>query len=178
MKNRHRLIQKNGLAPWQMPLNFYLNRKLNNERHSYSKVFEKALQDEYRHNPTFMGQLMEQERRARAYGERAQQKLSKIKDQTLEYFEKVMKDRQSVTLIERWSKLIVYHINNYHRSLQELVEGHREVTTNKDFQFEDGETVQNKLDRFEKIVRDFADKSGYPVREKEQSDSNSTNGPN
>jgi len=41
------------------------------------------------------------------------------------------------------------NIEIYKRSIQELVEGQREVTQNKNFQFEDGETVQEKMDKFE-----------------------------
>jgi hypothetical protein len=37
----------------------------------------------------------------------------------------------------------------YKLSIQELVEGQREVTQNKNFKFEDGKTVQNKMDEFE-----------------------------
>jgi len=47
------------------------------------------------------------------------------------------------------------HIGNYKKAMQELVEGQREVTQNKNFTFEDGETVQEKMDKFDKKVKEI-----------------------
>jgi hypothetical protein len=46
------------------------------------------------------------------------------------------------------------NIEVYKRSIQELVEGQREVTMNKKFRFEDNETVQDKMDKFEEKLKD------------------------
>jgi hypothetical protein len=49
------------------------------------------------------------------------------------------------------------HITTYKTSIQELVEGQREVTQNKNFTFDDGETVQEKMDKFEKKLKEHLD---------------------
>lgn len=46
------------------------------------------------------------------------------------------------------------HIEIYKKSIQEIVEGQREVTTNKNFKFEDGKTVQEKMDNFENKIKE------------------------
>ncbi len=46
------------------------------------------------------------------------------------------------------------HIATYKKSIQELVEGQREVTQNKNFTFDDGETVQKKIDKFENNLKE------------------------
>jgi hypothetical protein len=56
------------------------------------------------------------------------------------------------------------NIEIYKRSIQELVEGQREVTQNKNFQFEDGETVQEKMDKFEMKLKENLN-SGKEMRE-------------
>jgi hypothetical protein len=47
------------------------------------------------------------------------------------------------------SKSLVKYANLYHKSLEELVEGHREVTRNHETVLKDGETVSQKLAKFE-----------------------------
>lgn len=47
------------------------------------------------------------------------------------------------------------HISNYKKSIQEIVEGQREVTQNKNFKFEDGQTVQEKMDNFDKKMKEY-----------------------
>ena len=47
------------------------------------------------------------------------------------------------------------HIGTYNQSMQELVEGQREVTQNKNYLFDDGETVQEKKDKFENKIKDY-----------------------
>jgi hypothetical protein len=49
--------------------------------------------------------------------------------------------------IQKIFHLLSENIKIYKKSLEELVEGHREVTYNKDFKFQDGQTVQNKIDK-------------------------------
>jgi len=46
------------------------------------------------------------------------------------------------------------YIRLYKQSMNELVEGQREVTQNKNFKFEDGETVKEKIDKFEKKLKE------------------------
>ena len=50
------------------------------------------------------------------------------------------------------SKWIVKYVNLYHKSLEELVEGHREVTRNHDTVLDDGQTVNQKLQDFENKI--------------------------
>ena len=47
------------------------------------------------------------------------------------------------------SKWIVTYVNLYHKSLEAMVEGHREVTRNHETILEDGQTVSEKLKNFE-----------------------------
>ncbi len=49
--------------------------------------------------------------------------------------------------IQKFFHFLSENIKIYKKSLEELVEGHREVTYNKDFKFQDGQTVQNKIDK-------------------------------
>ena len=52
------------------------------------------------------------------------------------------------------SQWIVRYVNLYHKALEEMVEGHREVTRNHDTVLQDGETVRQKLEKFEeKLVQ-------------------------
>lgn len=44
--------------------------------------------------------------------------------------------------------LLSKQISNYKNAIQELVEGQREVTQDKNYRFENGETVQDRLDKF------------------------------
>jgi hypothetical protein len=46
------------------------------------------------------------------------------------------------------------YIALYKLSMNELVEGQREVTHNKNFRFEDGETVQEKIENFERKLKE------------------------
>jgi hypothetical protein len=46
------------------------------------------------------------------------------------------------------------HIATYKNAIHELVEGQREVTQNKNFRFQDGETVQNKMDKFDNRIKE------------------------
>lgn len=47
------------------------------------------------------------------------------------------------------SKWVVGYANLYHKALEELVEGHREVTRNHDIVLDDGKTVADKLKTFQ-----------------------------
>jgi hypothetical protein len=55
---------------------------------------------------------------------------------------------------ENFSKWIVSYVNLYHKALEELVEGHREVTRNHDTILDDGETVSQKLEKFQNRLSD------------------------
>jgi len=46
------------------------------------------------------------------------------------------------------------YIALYKQSMNELVEGQREVTNNKNFRFEDGESVKEKLEKFERKLKE------------------------
>ena len=50
------------------------------------------------------------------------------------------------------SKWIVGYANLYHKSLEELVEGHREVTRNHDLILDDGKSVNQKLQEFQEKI--------------------------
>jgi hypothetical protein len=62
--------------------------------------------------------------------------------------------KNSQNNIQKITEFASKHIGNYRKSIQELVEGQREVTTNKNFKFEDGETVQDKTNKFETKVKE------------------------
>ena len=49
--------------------------------------------------------------------------------------------------IQKFFQFLSENIKIYKKSLEELVEGHREVTYNKNFKFQDGQTVQDKIDK-------------------------------
>lgn len=49
-------------------------------------------------------------------------------------------------------------IEQYNKSIEEIVEGQREVTFNPDFKFENGQTVKEKTDEFEGKLRSFINK--------------------
>jgi hypothetical protein len=57
--------------------------------------------------------------------------------------------------IQLFFEFLSRQIGNYKRAIQELVEGQREVTQNQDFKFEDGETVKDKMDRFDAKVKEL-----------------------
>jgi hypothetical protein len=63
--------------------------------------------------------------------------------------------KNSQNNIEILFDFLTRHITIYKRSIQELVEGQREVTQNKNFKFEDGETVQQKMDKFDEKIKDI-----------------------
>jgi hypothetical protein len=57
--------------------------------------------------------------------------------------------KNSQNNIKHLLDFISRHVGVYKNSIQALVEGQREVTQNKNFTFDDGETVQEKMDKFE-----------------------------
>ena len=86
------------------------------------------------------------------YGKEFQAKLNKFKmfwHKIYRIFNlKYLLDRKnSQDNIKRFFHFLSENIKIYKKSLEELVEGHREVTYNKDFKFQDGQTVQNKIDK-------------------------------
>lgn len=62
--------------------------------------------------------------------------------------------RNSQLNAQKLLEILSRHIETYKKSIQELVEGQREVTLNKDFKFDDGETVKEKMDKFEFKARE------------------------
>ena len=57
--------------------------------------------------------------------------------------------------IQKFFHFLSENIKIYKKSLEELVEGHREVTYNKDFKFQNGQTVQNKIDKVNELMTQF-----------------------
>ena len=51
------------------------------------------------------------------------------------------------------SKFVVTYVNLYHKALESLVDGHREVTRNHDTLLSDGKTVKEKLEKFEERIK-------------------------
>ena len=49
--------------------------------------------------------------------------------------------------ISKFFHFLSENIKVYKKALEELVEGHREVTYHRDFTFKDGQTVQDKIDK-------------------------------
>jgi len=86
------------------------------------------------------------------YGKALQAKINKFKM----FFHKIYRMfnikylldlKNSQDNIQKFFHFLSENIKIYKKSLEELVEGHREVTYNKDFKFQDGRTVQNKIDK-------------------------------
>lgn len=55
--------------------------------------------------------------------------------------------------VDSISKFIVKYVNLYHKALESLVDGHREVTRNHDTILDDGKTVKEKLENFEEMIK-------------------------
>lgn len=55
--------------------------------------------------------------------------------------------------VDNISKFIVKYVNLYHKALESLVDGHREVTRNHDTILDDGKTVKEKLEIFEEKIK-------------------------
>ena len=55
--------------------------------------------------------------------------------------------------MEKFAEWIVQYVNLYHKALQEMVEGHREVTRDHDTVLEDGKTVREKIQTFEQKLK-------------------------
>lgn len=84
-------------------------------------------------------------------------------ERVINYFKKIAKYsnikhlfdlKNSQDNIQKLFAFLSEYIGIYKRSLQELVEGQREVTQKKNFKFEDGQTVQEKMDKFEAKVKE------------------------
>jgi len=63
---------------------------------------------------------------------------------------KLAKDKQ---FQESLNKQFIEYVNLYHQSIQNLLEGQREVTKSDQFRFEDGESVEDKMKTFENFLR-------------------------
>lgn len=72
---------------------------------------------------------------------------------------------KSFSWLDSASKFFVKYANLYHECLQQLVEGHREVTQDKSTLLEDGETVDEKLKRFEASLKEHMPKSSKDGRQ-------------
>lgn len=76
-------------------------------------------------------------------------KIEKIK-------KKVDEKRVQITdhnLKEKFQRMILDFIRLYHESLQNLIEGQREVLKDNKFAFEDGDSVEVKMNKFEEMVK-------------------------
>ena len=83
-----------------------------------------------------------------------QKRIKKITETIIHFVNKInikhlLDLKNSQNNVKQLFNFLSRNIEIYKRSIQELVEGQREVTQNKNFQFEDGETVQEKMDKFE-----------------------------
>jgi hypothetical protein len=63
--------------------------------------------------------------------------------------------KNSQNNLDKFFDFMSRHIATYKKSIQELVEGQREVTQSKTFRFEDGETVEEKMENFDKKVKEI-----------------------
>jgi len=70
-----------------------------------------------------------------------------------EYMEIAKKEIKNRDTRARVMWKIVEYTNLYHESVQNLVEGQREVVRDENFKFEDGTTVKEKMDKFEQFLR-------------------------
>ena len=57
-------------------------------------------------------------------------------------------------VVETIFTFVSFHVTNYKNALYELVEGHREVTQNDEFIFENGETVKERMKHFEDRLKE------------------------
>lgn len=64
-------------------------------------------------------------------------------------YKNILDFRNSQDFVQRLFVFLSKHIGTYKASIQELVEGQREVIHNDNFKFDDGETAKEKTDRFE-----------------------------
>ena len=62
-------------------------------------------------------------------------------------FKRIIELKNSQSNIKALFHFLSAHITNYKQALHDLVEGHREVTHNKKFKFENGETVKDRMDK-------------------------------
>jgi hypothetical protein len=62
--------------------------------------------------------------------------------------------KNSQNNVELFFEFLTRHIATYKQAIHELVEGQREVTQNRNFRFPDGETVGDKMDSFDKRVKE------------------------
>ncbi|CAG9324105.1 unnamed protein product [Blepharisma stoltei] len=63
-----------------------------------------------------------------------------------------LKYLRSAKWLDSFSKWIITYVNLYHKALQELVEGHREVTKNHSTEI-NGKTVEQKIKEFEEKLQ-------------------------
>jgi hypothetical protein len=67
---------------------------------------------------------------------------------------KLLDLKNSQNNLQKFFDFLSRHIGTYKKAVQELVEGQREVTYNKDFKFQDGQTVKEKCDKFESKLKE------------------------
>lgn len=66
--------------------------------------------------------------------------------------EEVRNQRSEINTGQVKSKIVEF-IGIYNKSIENIVEGQREVTFNPEFKLDDGETVKEKLDKFETTAK-------------------------
>jgi hypothetical protein len=145
-KNLKQIRQKHKLSNIDFIL--YMKINLNSDRN-------KNTQQTIRHYtfPDFKTELefLKEEKR-RKLKEKIINKISEyIK---LLNIKRLMDIKNSQNNIQKFFAFLSLHVGTYKKSLQELVEGQREVTQNKQFTFDDGDTVQEKMDRFEYKIKE------------------------
>lgn len=69
---------------------------------------------------------------------------------TLSNIWKKLKQAEWLTAVSQWA---ITYVNLYHKALQGLIEGHREVTKDHSTVLEDGLTVEEKLKKFEESLK-------------------------
>ena len=93
---------------------------------------------------------------------------SKITQQVQGYIEKLKEkiiilrgsdEKEKTTIItpgiiqSKFQQYLLTNVKLYHESLKAMIEGQREVLQNPEFKFEDGVTVKEKTERFEKFIK-------------------------
>ncbi len=167
LKNLSYIKRKNNLNLFNKILcscfnSIYINRQkiLLNELESKLQNLDAVLKQKnfceskkFPEFPDFQSELNEIKQKIR------KEKIEKIKITFLYYLNKInikhlLDLKNSQNNLKNIFNFLSRNIEIYKRSIQELVEGQREVTQNKKFQFEDGETVQDKMDKFETKLKE------------------------
>jgi hypothetical protein len=89
-------------------------------------------------------------------------KIKTLVNKYIQYFnvKQLIDLKNSQNNVQKFFAFLSKHIGTYKKSISELVEGQREVTQNKNFLLDDGDTVQEKLDRFENKIKEHMNIQG------------------